>query len=158
MHKSTTSSAVEREAVIQLCGYTGEIFGAQPFRHSISTLTILQNRLRLYVCDRVGFHGLFGYDVGMKRRTGLRNLIEVTLALTAMSFASLGFDQDIFSNPACTEMWTPSMKLPDGIRGYVNIDRSLRSTRAPIHKAAPCLPRECMFLSDETERWLFAKA
>ena len=56
-HKSQVTLVEKRKTIAQLGGYAGELFGVQAFRHFIPGLTIAQDQLQLWICDRMGCFG-----------------------------------------------------------------------------------------------------
>ena len=130
-HKSKRTELIQKEAIVQVGGYVGEILGAQPFRHHMPAFTLLQDHMRIWIFDRLGCYGSKEFRIAVND-SELFAFVEIMLALTTMSYAQLGYDKDVFADPQCSLMWTPLSSLPAGITGYVILGKERYSLREVI--------------------------
>jgi hypothetical protein len=103
-HKSKATLGERKAATAQLAGYTGEIFGVQPFRHVIPGYTLLQDQIQLWMCDRMGCFGSKVFNISTDDPETRRRFVEITLAFALMDYIAPGFDPDVYCDVACTTM------------------------------------------------------
>ena len=54
-HKSKRTEATEKETIVQVGEYIGEILEAQPFGHHMPAFTLLRDHIRIWMFDCLGF-------------------------------------------------------------------------------------------------------
>lgn len=69
-HKSRATLGEKRKAITQLAGYVGELFGVQVFRHFFLGFTLLQDKMQLWTCDRMGCYGSIELSISTNSEAG----------------------------------------------------------------------------------------
>lgn len=109
-HKSRATMGEMEKAITQLAGYAGELFGVQSFRQFVLCFTLLRDKMRLWVCDRMGCYGSREFSISTNSEAERQELVKIILALTIKDYAALGFDPNVYSDPTCQQMFTPNLK------------------------------------------------
>ena len=120
-YKSKTTLRENRKAITQLAGYAGELFGVQSFWHFVLCLTLLQDKMRLWICGCTGCYGSREFSISTNLDLGRQELVKITLALTIKDYAALGFNPNVYSDLTCEQMFTPDWNMPPGILGYLKV-------------------------------------
>lgn len=146
-HKSRATLGDYRKAITQLAGYAGELFSVQAFRQFVLGFTLLQDKMRLWICDRMGCYGSREFSISTNSEAGRQELVKITLALTVQDFAALGFDPNVYSDPTCRQMFTPALNMPPGVLGYLKVkDEIIRLRKLLfIRPGLVCRGTRCFF-------------
>lgn len=158
-HKSKTTLRENRKAITQLAGYAGELFGVQSFRHFVLCFTLLQDKMRLWICDRMGCYGSREFSISTNSDLGRQELVKITLALTIKDYAALGFDPNVYSDLTCERMFTPDSNMPPGVLGYLKVKGEVFCLKKLIfiRPGLVCRGTRCFLAESSTQSSLVVK-
>lgn len=158
-HKSRAILGENRKAITQLAGYAGELFGVQPFRQFVLFFTLLQDKMRLWICDRMGCYGSREFSISTNSEAGRQELVKITLALTIKDYAALGFDHNVYSDPTCKQMFTPDSDMPPGVLGYLKVRDEIICLKKLIfiRPGLICRGTRCFLADSSTQSSLIMK-
>lgn len=86
-------------------------------------------------------------------------LVRITLALAVIDYAALGFDPNVYSDPACKQMLTPISTLPPGLLGYLKVkDEVIRLRKLLfIRSGLICRGTRCFSADSNSQSALIVK-
>ena len=158
-HKSRATLGENRKAITQLAGYASELFGVQPFRQFVLFFTLFQDKMRLWICDRMGCYGSREFSISTNLEAGCQELVKITLALTIKDYAALGFDPNVYSDPTCKQMFTPDSNMPPGVLSYLKVKDEIICLKKLIfiRPGLICRGTRCFLADSSTQSSLIVK-
>lgn len=121
--------------------------------------TLLRDKMRLWVCNRIGCYGLRKFSISTNLEVERQELIKIILALTIKDHAALGFDPNVYSNPTCQQMFTPNSKMPPGVLGYLKVKDEIICLKKLIFIRLGLITwgTRCFLADSSTQSSLFVK-
>lgn len=158
-HKSRATLGENRKAITQLAGYAGELFGVQSFRQFVLCFTLLQDKMQLWICDRMGCYGSREFSISTNSKAGRHELVKIILTLTIKDYAALGFNRNVYSDPTCKQMFTPDSNMPPGILGYLKVKDEIIRLKMLIfiRPGLICQGTRCFLANSSTQSSLIVK-
>lgn len=158
-HKSRATLGEMKKAITQFAGCAGELFGVQSFRQFVLCFTLLRDKMRLWVCDRMGCYGSREFSISTNSEAERQELVKIILALTIKDYAALGFDPNVYSDPTCQQMFTPNSKMPPGVLGYLKVKDEIICLKKLIFIRPGLITRgtRCFLADSSTQSSLIVK-